>query len=103
MRQSAEMRADETGHGIGAFYEPPQLDVMPAFAVRHGGVGDALKQVCSFLHGAKEDMRIKQADLAGGRAFDVQEEAIELLPHFGTALLADLTQVFAGCGDAGND
>src|ERR1035438_3351197 len=38
-----------------------------------------------------------------GRAVDVQIETIQLLPHGGTALLADLTQIFSRRRHTGND
>lgn len=103
MRQADEVIADQAGDGFGAFDEASELDVMPALAVRHGGIGDALKQVCAVLHGAEEAVRIGQASVAGCGALDLQEEAVELLPHFGTALFADLAEIFAGGGDAGNN
>src|SRR5208337_497083 len=103
MRKAAEVGADQAGDGFGAFDEASELDVMPAFAMRHGRVGDALKQVCAILHGAEEAVRIGEAGVAGGRALDLQKETIELLPHFGAALLPDLAKILAGGGDAGNN
>src|ERR1035438_4130544 len=67
VRQAAEVGADQAGDGFGAFDEASELDVMPAFAVRHGGIGDALKEVCAILHGAEEAVRIGQAGVAGDR------------------------------------
>ena len=58
------MRADQARDGVGALDEAAELNVVPAFSVRHGGVGYALKQVGAFLHGAKELVRVGQAGVA---------------------------------------
>src|SRR5580704_17385690 len=57
----------------------------------------------SILYGSEENVRVQQPGLAGGRAVDLQIQAVELLPHLGAALFADLAQVFARSGHAGQN
>ena len=50
----AEMHADQNGQAHSPLEEPASLNELPALAVSHGGVGNALKQVRAFLDGVKE-------------------------------------------------
>src|SRR5579863_404062 len=101
MRELAEVRANQPRQRFGALDKTSEPDVLPAFAVRHGGIGDTLEEMRALLHRAKERVGIEQPGLAGRRAVYLQVQAVELLPHFRAALLAHLPQVLASCSNAG--
>ena len=92
---------------VGAFHVAAELDVLPAFAVAHGAVGDALEEMRAFLHCAEKTVRFQNprffGSTVGTRVHDFKIQAIELLPHFGAALFANVAEIFARGGDAGND
>src|ERR1700731_1695546 len=77
-----------------------ELDKMPSFVVIHGSGGNSVESVRAFSdqvhhpHGACVIMRVQL------KASDVMEKAIQMLPHVGTDLLANLTGIFAGRTDA---
>ena len=50
MLELAEMHAHQRGNQHGPFEKPSDLNELPAFAVGHGGIRDALEQMCPFLN-----------------------------------------------------
>src|SRR5580658_2189513 len=95
VRQAPEMRADQARQFVGALDEAPELNVLPAFAVRHGRIGHALKQMRSLAHRPKKYIRMQQPGLALGGASYLKIQTVELLPHLRAALLAHLAQIFS--------
>ena len=100
MRQSPEVAADQSGKDVRALHVPSQLNVMPAFAVSHGGVGDPVKQVRTILHRAVELVRLQYPGFFLRSAPHLQIEPVELFPHFCAALFAHMTQVLASRSNA---
>ena len=88
----AEVRAHQSGDGHSALQVPAGLDELPAFAVGHGGIGDALKQMRAFFDGLQEIAGVP--DFRRAAAHGV-EQAVQLLPHFRADLLANLPRIFA--------
>ena len=102
---------EEQAHAGGAFEIAADLDELPAFAVGHGGVGDALELVDGFHHLLEEGGRTFAGfsvglDLHGAFYFgarDLDVERVEFLPLFGGDLLAHLAGIFTRRDDAGDD
>ena len=101
---------EQHGGGGGALDEAADLDELPAFAVAHGGVGDALELVDGFHDLLEELGRFGLGKEGLGvhvgvhfGAGDLEVERIEAGPHFGGDLLADVAGVFAGADEAGED
>ena len=87
----------------GALDVAAQLDELPALAVRHRRVGDALEQVHAFHH-RRQELVCAGAPLRLGRvAPHVEEQPVDLLPHLGADLLAHLARVLARGVDARGD
>src|SRR6516164_1354939 len=97
------MGVEQGRQRVAALHIAAKLDELPAFAVAHGGVGNALKEVRALLDGAKKLVRLQDPALFRA-AFDyLQIELVELLPHLRAALLADVTEVLPRRRHAGND
>ena len=54
LMEFAKVRAHQSGNGHGALQVAAGLDELPALAVGHGGIGDALKQMRALFDGLKE-------------------------------------------------
>ena len=93
--ENAVVYVDQRGEHAGALDEAAELDEVPAFAVVHRGVGQALEHVRSGLYGFEEFVRRDASGFKQGDALHFVEEAVELLPHLGADLLADLAGVLA--------
>ena len=89
--------------GVCSLEKFSHLEELPAFAVRHRGVGDALEGVEIFYQGAIESDRALAMRGARVRALEVEVETVEALPHFAGDLLADGAGVFAGVSDRSED
>ncbi len=88
---------------VGTLDVTAELDELPAFAVAHGRIGDAVKQICAFEHGQEEVVRLQDPLFSGAALDHVKIQTIELFPHARAALLANMAKVFTRCGNAGND
>ena len=96
MGQPPEVRADQLSQRVGSLHVTPELDVLPALAVRHGRVRHALKQMRALLNRAEKYVRMQQPRLARRSTGHLQIQPVQLLPHFRAALLAHLPQIFPG-------
>ncbi len=61
-----EMRFHQAGERVGALDVTPELNVLPAFAMAHRAVGDALKKVSAFLDGAEEAVGLRASTILRG-------------------------------------
>src|SRR5271163_4220472 len=101
--KTPQVGADEPCHRVRSLNESPQLNVLPALAVRHGGVGYAVKQVSSITHRAKKHIGLQQPPFARSGTVDLQIKTIQLFPHCRAALLAHLAQILPRRRHAGED
>src|SRR5215204_1219298 len=101
--QLVRIDVEQGGGRGGALDVAPDLYELPALAVVHRRVGDALEKVRTLLYRAEEFVRGDIPDVVEPRLLDLQKEPVELLPHLGADLLAHLPQVLARGGDAGHD
>ena len=76
-----ELGFEQTRRRRRTFDRAPDLDELPAFTVRHGRVGDALKQVAAFLDRLKELVRLVVPDGGDFRAAHLHRQAVDLFPH----------------------
>ena len=105
------VRLQQQRDGGGAFDVAAYLDELPAFAVAHGGVADALKLV-NPLHDLLQefggligavDSRLRVHVRPDLRPRDLQIKAVQPVPLLGGDLLADVAGVFPRGDDAGED
>ena len=88
------------GGGIGALKVAAEANELPALAMNHGCVADALEQMNAIDDGGE---RIVDAGAELGlriRRVHLVKEAVEPLPLLGGDFFADLAGVFAGAVDA---
>ena len=78
----------------------PDLQVLPAFAVAHRRVGDALEEMHAFDHQAEDVVRARRPAPSARACLQPQKQLVQLLPHVGADLLAHLPRVLAGGGHA---
>ena len=91
------------GGGVGAFEIAAEADELPALAVNHGGVADALEEMNAIDDGGERVVDAGgELSLRVGRVHLV-EEAIEALPLLAGDFFADLAGIFAGAVDAEGD
>ena len=94
---------EQRGGGVGALEIAAEADELPALAVNHGGVADALEEMNAVDDGGQ---RVVDAGAKLGlrmRRVHLVEEAVEALPLLGGDFFADLAGVFAGGVDAEGD
>ena len=95
------MRIQQGGGSCSAFEKAPDANEVPALAVAHSRIGNALEEINVLFHAVQESVWLRVPDLFHTGLFHPQEEAVELLPHLRADLLAHLPCIFA-CGfDAG--
>ena len=100
----AELHLEEGSRGAGALDVTAELHEVPALAVRHGGVGDALEQVHAADGGGQEFVGARRPlALAEAVLPHVQEEPVDLLPHLGADLFAHLPGVLPRRADRRQD
>jgi hypothetical protein len=80
-----EMHLEHRGGRSRALDGPSDLNVVPPLGVNHRRVGDSLKHVRGFL-----DVRVERRPARSPAAADVQVQPVQLLPHLGADLFADL-------------
>src|SRR5213592_3138000 len=97
------MRVHQSRECVAALDVPAKLDELPAFAVAHGPVRDALKEVRALLHGTEELVRIEDPAFFRAARDHLQRKFSEVLPHFRAALVAEMAKIFSGGGNTGND
>src|SRR6266487_182089 len=95
------MNINQGSSDPGSFNIATDLDKLPAFVVAHRGVGEALETLDALVHADQKLMHAGEPDIGHTSTFNTQEEAIELLPHLRTDLIADLARVITGRADAG--
>ena len=67
-KNSAKCRSTSARDGLHALHEAAHLDELPAFAVSHGGIGDALKQMRALRDGQQEIVRLRSHTSGGSCA-----------------------------------
>src|SRR5579859_590034 len=97
------MDIKQGGGGGGTLKETSNTNKMPTFTMRHGGIGNTLKEVDTFEGFGKKCARFSIPYLFHAGAFHVKVEAVDLFPHFRTDLFAYLARILAGTVDAGDD
>ena len=110
LRQVEELRLidlEQRGGGVGALQVAAEADELPALAVNHGGVADALEEMDAVDHrgqhvvdvGAELGLRVRRVHLV--------IEPVEPLPLLGGDFFAHLAGIFArrihAVGDRGTD
>ncbi len=98
-----EVDVEQARDGRGALDEPAHLDELPAFAVVHGGIGDALHQVRAFENDGQKIQRLGLPKAGRFHAPHFVKKAVELFPHLRADLLANLACVLARRRDAAGD
>src|SRR5579871_3474509 len=93
----------QAGGHFRAFQGPADAEKLPAFVVRHGGVGDAMESMR-----AKFDLIAKAMGTGGNFLLRIEAgnsmvEGVDVFPHFAGNAIANGAGVFAGLGDALND
>ena len=68
---------------------------MPAFAMTHGGIGDALKQMHAFDDGQQKIRGQHVVGFVGLAPRDLVKQMIQALPLFGADLFAHLARILA--------
>ena len=76
-----EVDVEEDGAGGGAFDVATELNELPTFAMIHGRIGDALKEVGTVADAAEKVSGFRFPIFLDGVGPDVMEELINLLPH----------------------
>ena len=89
--------------GVSALDVFPSLQELPSLAVRHCGVCHALKRVEAIDDRAVKPDRALAEGRPRRRALQVEELAVQFLPHFARDLLTHSPGVLAGEGDGGED
>jgi hypothetical protein len=97
------VRIQEGGGSCGAFEETPDTNKVPALAVTHSRISNALEEINILFHAVQESMWLRVPDLFHAGLLHLQEEAVELLPHLRADLFAYLPGIFARRFDAGHD
>ena len=69
-KELLEMRIDEARGVLHALDEAAGLDELPAFAVQHGGIGDAVEQMRALFDGVHQVERLRVKTFRRANAFD---------------------------------
>src|SRR5438105_4816329 len=92
---------EDTRSAVAALEQPADTDEIPAFAVRHGRVGDALKTMRPCDDPLEKFVRTRLEQSRSLLALHEKIKSIDLLPHFARNLFAGGACVLACEGEAG--
>src|SRR5271163_1116879 len=81
LTQTLEVSSYQGSNSLHALDEAAKLNIMPAFAMRHGRIGNSLKKVSPIPHGLKEFVGLQNGGLRLGDVIRLEVKAIEALPH----------------------
>ena len=98
-----EVNVEQACDGRRAFDKSSYLDKLPAFAMIHGGIGDALHQVRALDNDGQQIQRLGLPKTSRFHAPHFVKKAVELFPHLRADLLANLPRVLARRRDAAGD
>src|SRR5437763_1011487 len=94
------MHIQQSSGSGGTLKKATDANKVPALTMVHRRVGDTLKKMHALFHAGKKQMQFSMPTLLHTRVLDLKKEAIELLPHFGTDLLAHLPGILSCSGNA---
>ena len=98
-QQDVILHVQDARGAVGPLQQPADAHEMPAFAVRHGRVRDALEKMRARDDALEKFVRTGAKQLARGIAVHEKVEAVDLLPHLAGDLFARGARIFARLGD----
>ena len=102
-KQDVILHIQNARSAIGPLQQRPDADEIPAFAVRHGGVGDALEKVRASHDALEKLMRTGGQQFPRVVALHEKIEPVDLFPHLAGNLLARRPGIFARQGETGKN
>src|SRR5436305_4524407 len=81
IKRRTEMNINQGRRCPGTLHVATNTNKIPTFIVYHGGIGDALKELDTFLDGGKEFVRSAEPHIFHTRTLHMQVEPVNLFPH----------------------